>query len=411
MVVSLAACGGGGSNSSSGKTTIMWWIADWEEDEAKQVIADYTKDHPDVEIKYQTFAYENMDQQELMGLQSSDPPDLLQVMVAWTPSFASKDVLEPIDSYVEESEMDTSDFFSATLEASKYEDQMYGIPYRGEAMGLYWNKAMFRDAGLDPEQPPTTLAELRDFAIKLTKDIDGDGATDQYGYGMVAGQKGDAMYRWLPIIKSFGGDLLNAENNESAFGTPESREGIQWQADLFLKDHVVPEGAVTVDSTGIRDLFMSGTTAMYIAGQWDTETIQAERPDIEFGTALIPGVNEGEPSPSILGGWMTSMSKGCDNKEAAWDFLNYCTSTEVQEYFTMTFPARRSSMEAERYQNPMLAPFAEALDIACVPSPPIEQYPEVEGVCLNMFQAILSQQKDVDTAIDDCVKEVNELFE
>jgi multiple sugar transport system substrate-binding protein len=194
-------------------------------------------------------------------------------------------------------------------------------------------------------------------------------------------------------------------------GTPESREGIQWQADLFLKDRVVPEGAVTVDSTGIRDLFMSGTTAMYIAGQWDTETILSERPDIEFGTALIPGVNAGEPSPSILGGWMTSMSKSCKNKEAAWEFLNYCTSTEVQAYFTMTFPARRSSMEAERYQNPMLQPFAEALDIACAPSPPVEQYPEVEGVCLNMFQAILSQQKDVNTAIDDCVKEVNELFE
>jgi multiple sugar transport system substrate-binding protein len=413
LIVSMAVLAGSckkQETSGNKQTTITWWIENWQEDQAKQCIQEFTAEHPNYKIEYTIFSYDTMDSQEMIGLQSSNPPDIVNVMLAWTPSFASRGLLEPLEEYIVRDQVDIKDFWQSAIDGASYKNKIYGLPYRDEAMGLYWNKDMFREAGLDPEKPPQTFQELREMALKLTKDTNSDGTIDQYGFGYCAGHRSELAYRLLPVIWSYGGDLLGPDLKSCALGGKEARDAVRFWTDLYVKDKVVPNGAITATAPDLRDLFLSKTIAIYVSGQWDVDSIKNDQPDIDFGTALQPGIRNDKPAPSVLGGWQASLAARGKQKDAAWEFVKYFTAKKVQEYYTITYPGRISAMSAARYQGEMLKPFAEAMGVACRAPAPVTVFPECQQVLQDVVQAIMTGRKSVDAAIDDGVKAINDLL-
>jgi multiple sugar transport system substrate-binding protein len=94
------------------------------------------------------------------------------------------------------------EFFPGTIYAATWNNEIYGVPFHTDVMVLFYNKDMFKAAGLDPEAPPTTWDEFRNDAIAITK-------AGKAGFGLLGGWGGS--FEWLPGLWQNGGDILDSE--------------------------------------------------------------------------------------------------------------------------------------------------------------------------------------------------------
>ncbi|MFQ6098539.1 MAG: ABC transporter substrate-binding protein [Armatimonadota bacterium] len=162
--------------------------------------------------------------------------------------------------YIEEDDFDLDRFWKTNVELCTVDGRVYGLPMDGGAEVLYYNKDLFDAAGLDYPSSEWTWDDFVDAAKALTRDTDGDGITDQYGYLCTT----DWWPKWLPWIWMCGGRVLNDDRTECLMDSPEAIAGLRWYSDLMLKHEVAPlasEGAMT--GMGRGQLFGTGRVAMF----------------------------------------------------------------------------------------------------------------------------------------------------
>lgn len=238
---------------------------------------------------------------------------------------AEQGLLEPLDSYVEASGIDMSDYAAASC---YYDNDGNLISYAGniELMCLFYNKDVFDAAGID--YPPTSPAdawtwdEFVDICKQLTKDANGLTPNDEgfdpdniVQYGVNPGV-------WWPVWGSFilsnGGSIVDADGN-FAMNQPEAVEALQAFCDLKLVDHVAPSVAASESLPAGDVALLTGTYAMVIDGQWNALTY-AEA-GVNFGMAPIPKM--GDEVVSICTTGMFCIFSASQEKDAAWDLIQY----------------------------------------------------------------------------------------
>jgi multiple sugar transport system substrate-binding protein len=224
---------------------------------------------------------------------------------------------------------------------------------------LYWNKDMFKEAGLDPESPPQDWAQFEEAAKKTTKDTNGDGKPEQYGLA-IADHETIAM--WPILLWGNGGGVVSEDGTQSMLGDPETIEAMDRWGTLVREDKIAPIGLGGADAD---KLFQSKKAAMEIVGPWMTTGF--EDAGIDFGLAPPPA---GPAGPVTLG---TSVSFGVNSKtseakaEAGKDFIKFWNSKDSQVYWAVNsgFPPNRTDIDdSEIDENPYVAAFAEHADIA-----------------------------------------------
>jgi multiple sugar transport system substrate-binding protein len=271
-----------------------------------------------------------------------------------------------------------------------------------ETHGFIYNKDLFRAAGLDPNRPPKDWDELLEYAQKLT-----DPAKRQYGYAITGGgEKQNTIFLVLPMIWMNGGDVISADGSKSIINEKEAVEAVRRYTDYLNKYKVSPPSTLENDGTGIRRLFEQNVNAMMQQGSYALPNIYDA--GIDVGTGLIPAPKGKDPAV-IIGGWNYTVPKGVENREAAYKFLDFLTEPENMAFFTDTFPARYSALEAERFQDPILQPFKDMLPFARM-QPTLTQWPEIVNVIFTEIQQILLGAKEVQPAMDDAAKKINQLL-
>lgn len=289
------------------------------------------------------------------GLQSKDVPALLQMYDLGTQLFADLGVAAPMQDFIDKDKYDISDYEDKVLNYYRINGRLNGMPFNTSTPILYYNKDLFKAAGLDPEKPPRTYAEVIDYAKKLTKK-DASGKVTVYGYGI-------SIYGWIfeQLLAAAGGTYLDNGNGRDAratkavFNSPEGVAAVQFWKDGFDSGAFANLGRAPAGNDAVVAAFNSGQVAMYIESTARLRaTIDGSKGKFEPGTAFIPRPNEDafKKSGVIIGGASVYIMKDRPQAEqdCAWQFVKFATSPDLQAFWHTAsgyYPVRKAAYNVQ----------------------------------------------------------------
>ncbi|MFF3285745.1 extracellular solute-binding protein [Streptomyces sp. NPDC003023] len=324
MALSATACGSGDSGDTGKKSsgelsgTVTWWDTSTvgsEDKVFKKIAEDFTKLHPKVTVKYVNVPFGEAQNKFKNAAQSgSGAPDVIRSEVAWTPEFADLGYLAPLDGTAALKNED--DFLKQAAASTEYNGKTYAVPQVIDSMGIFYNKKIFKEAGVEV---PKTIDELKTVSATIK---DKTGKTGLY-------LRGDDAYWFLSFLYGEGGDLVDAENKTV---TVDNEAGVK--AMKVVKD-LVTSGAAKTDATdgwnNMQTAFKEGKVAMMINGPWavaDTYAGPEFTDKANLGVAPVPAGSAGQGAPQ--GGHNLAVYAGSANLDASYAFTEYMTSAETQ---------------------------------------------------------------------------------
>lgn len=240
------------------ETVKFWYHFDDPETALNPLIEKFEAENPGIRIEAERIAWDVYNQKLLTAVAGGFPPDVAQVKLWWQPQLVSMKALLPLDDSIA-NWAGKDDVFERVWQLTKYSDgHQYYMPLQMVILYLYYRVDMFAELGLEV---PTTRDEFLDVAKKLTRDTDGDGEIDVYGFG-IRGARGGHDW-WGTFVLSSGAQFFD-ENGESGLTTPEAIAANQWFIDLYRVHQVSPP---TTPSDGFKEIIanmLSGRTAMTI---------------------------------------------------------------------------------------------------------------------------------------------------
>jgi sn-glycerol 3-phosphate transport system substrate-binding protein len=234
-----------------------------------------------------------------------------------------EDAIVPIDAVATSAEDRAwlKSFFPAFMMNSQTGGKTWGVPFQRSTVVLYWNKELFKEAGLDPNKPPATWAEMLAYAQKLTK-RDASGNTTQWGIQVPS--SGFPYWLFQGFTTQNGVELMNAAGDTTFYDKPEVIEALQFWVDLGRKHRVMPQGVVEWGTTP-RDFF-----ERKIAMMWTTTgnlTNVKNNAKFDFGVAMLPaGKRRGSPTGG--GNFYVFKKSTPQQQQAAIRFIRWITSPE-----------------------------------------------------------------------------------
>ncbi len=382
----------------------FWNYWDGKNGETIQALVErYNAEHPDVEIENVFVGWGELLPKLQLAVVGGDAPDLAAADMVWMPYLANSGALVPLNSFIEAAGVDLTDFYPALLAVNTYGDQIYGLPVSTNNLELFINQDLFEAAGLDPNTPPTTWTELADYATRCANPQQGVVGMELFT------QPGEGLtWQFQVYLWQAGGEFLTEDLSQAAFNSDAGRRALQFWLDL------IDSGAYTISDWG---LFGQGKACMVMDGSWMVG-IWAETAPFKWTTAKMPYPEDGEPATNMGGEHIFIMAKDEAKQQAAWDFINWFTSTEIQlewDQATGFMPVRDSVATHEAYRTwltetePRLLPFVEMQRYARN-RPPVEQYAELSDVFSAMLERALYGQMSVEDALSAAEAAVNSLL-
>lgn len=336
----LAGCSGGDSSGNTENkdgekveiTLAGWGSSPEEADLLKQVLADFEEKNPNIKVKHEVIADQYMDvmKTRLIG---GEGPDVFYLDAFEAPGLIETGVLEPLDEYAGE-DFDMADFEKPLLEAFQQDGKTYGFPKGYSTLGLFYNKQMLADAGVEV---PKTWAELVEVSKALTKD-------GVYGFG-----QNPELARLLFIADALGGDAV--KDNKANFSDPKVVEALQRYVDQRLVDKTAAQpNEVGAGWTG--EMFGQGKAAMVIEGNWTIPYLENTFPNIDYGVAEVPTIDGKQGTMAFTVAYV--MNASSEKKEAAWKLISYLTGKDGMETWTskgFELPTRKSVAEKLGYDK------------------------------------------------------------
>ncbi|GAA0322448.1 ABC transporter substrate-binding protein [Bacillus carboniphilus] len=422
-LIALTACSNESSgDNDSGKTQVTFWhaMSGVGQEAIDEVVSDFnnSQDKYEVIAEFQGSYEESLTKFRSVG-GTKDAPGIIQVFEVGTKYMIDSGFIEPVQSFIDKDNYDLSQLEKNITNYYTVDGELYSMPFNSSTPVLIYNKDAFKEAGLDPENPPQTFDEIQEAARALTKK-NGD-STDQYGFSMLT-------YGWFfeELLATQGGHFVNNDNGRSDTATEAVFNGEEGLRVFEWLDEMNKEG--TFGNFGsnwddIRAAFQSGKVAMYMDSSAGTTGV-IKNSQFEVGVGFIPYADEVERQGVIIGGASLWMSKGIDEKkqEAAWEFMKYLTSPEAQAkwhvktgYFAINPAAYDQDIVAENYETyPQLKVTVEQLQ-ATKPSVAtqgalISVFPEARQQVVTALEN-LYQGMDPQEALDQAVEGTNRAIE
>lgn len=335
MVSIITGCGGNGSSKSDGapaatgsaadgeKTIVTVWARDSTAKAIKSMAEKFNAQSAGIEVKVTEQPSGQFSDQFSLALSANEAPDIASIDCTKVPYFASigafVDITDKFNS------LDFKDTFSAgMLELGAYDGKQFALPFAPDVSVLLYNKAHYKEVGLDPAKGPSTWEELIDYSQKLT-------TKDRFGYVYTGGDAGGHMFTFMPYVWNNGGEVLSADGKTCELGSANAIEALSMFNDLTNKYKVTPPSVTTYSWTEAQDAFLTQKASQIVLGSAAIYSfVNGENSDLEWGACLLPKGPNGTEYASFSGGDSIGITTQCKNPEAAWEFIKFGYTEDVQ---------------------------------------------------------------------------------
>ena len=289
-----------------------------------QMSADFEKENHGIKVKpVYTGTYQESIVKALTAHKSGQPPTTAILLSTDMFTLIDEDAIVPFDDLATSADDKAwmKSFYPAFMANSRTGGKTWGIPFQRSTIVLYWNKELFKEAGLDPNRAPATWKEMREYAQKLTK-RDASGNVTQYGVQIPS--SGFPYWLFQGLTTPNGVELMNSAGTQTYFDKPAVVEALAYWVDLGRKYKVMPTGVVEWGTTP-KDFFEKK-----IAMMWTTTgnlTNVKANAKFDFGVAMLPA-NKRRGSPTGGGNFYVFKKAPKDQREAAVKFAKWMTQPE-----------------------------------------------------------------------------------
>lgn len=353
-----------------------------------------------ITVEVREIRFDDLVADTLRAFATRTNPDLIAIDNPDHAAFSSRGAFLDITDRVAASEViDADAIFPGPRSSLSWNDRMFGIPRASNTIALYYNRDLFRAAGLDPDSPPATWDELLEAARALT-----DRANDVYGLAFSARASEEGTFQFLPWAQMAGGSFeeINAPGVADALSL--------WKT--ILDEGLASPDTLTRgqwDSTGT---FNGGNAAMAISGPWELRRMASDA-QFDWGVTLLPVMAEGGPRASALGDFNLAIFANTQHPDAAFAFLEYYQSQvhRVWPEFTRLPSVIGVELAAtgDARIDAAAAVFTEQLQYARNRGPHPE-WPRISRAIQTAFQSVLTGAAEPQPALDRAREEIDRLL-
>ena len=347
----LVLSGCGSTQETQGESSVVE-VTVWhpwggvQKEKFDDVVKEFNKRHPGIRVRSVFTPNDLSNNQKFFTAVAADKaPDATFVDGQQAAAWAAQGALSPLNKIVEAEGITKGDYFAPCWDQNEYDGKVWAMTYCADPnFAFVWNKKVFREVGLDPDKPPTTIKQLDEYNDILTKKEGGKivrmGIIPWAQYGGA-----NSMFTWG---WAFGGDFYDPETRKVTADDPKLVEALEWMVSYADRYDVTKINAfASVFGSRAQNPLYIGQVAMqclHIAG---IEEMRQYAPDLDYGISYIPAPPDGEAHSSWVGGWCLAIPKGSKHPEEAWEFIKWCCcdpeGTSVVAKTQGLFPGYRNS--------------------------------------------------------------------
>ncbi|MBY8918474.1 sugar ABC transporter substrate-binding protein (plasmid) [Nitratireductor sp. L1-7-SE] len=353
--------------------------------------------NPGSDIQIEVVPWDVLLQKLTTDISGGANADLSIIGTRWLIDFVDQGIAAPLDDYMTQDFKDR--FFPVFLEPSVMQGKTYGLPIAASARAMYYNKALFEQAGI--AEVPDTWDELAEAAKKI-----GALGDDIAGFGL-QGKEIETDFYFCYAFWAYGGQIIE-EDGTSGLDTDAGYKAAEMYKSLIDSGATQP-GVTSYNREDVQNLFKQGKVGMMITAPFLSNQIRDEAPDLDYGVAAIPAGPDGDRgtygvTDSII------MFENSQNKDLAWKFLDQLFTTEWRAKFT--------SGEGFLPVNPEVAAqpaFADSADLkaftALLPdarfAPVVAGWEEIATITSDAVQTIYLGNGEPKATLDAAAEEIN----
>ena len=356
-------------NTNSSASTTIQFIAPaalgTEREMYAGFINDFMGENPDVQVKASFEAWNDYMTKLPTILAAGAVPDVIHQHMSIVQDYAAKNVLTDLLPLMQTDGIKPEDYIPALFDAFSNEGKTFALPKDSAAWGMYFNKAMFDQAGVPVPSLDWTLQDFQAAAQALTLDGSGKNAADPAFDPNTTKQWGFTWMEWTPtssenargFVLANGGDFYSEDYSETTITDPKVLEVWKMFDQMRCQQHSIPTPS---QAQGQGDPFRSGLTAMIVGFHNVDFFCREEKVPFEYGVTYLPKGPGGQYVPVGASGW--AVPAQAPSKDVSWNLVKYLTSLPVQE----------SIGEKKRWGVSL----SEAIDVI-TPESPIENFTKV----------------------------------
>ncbi len=375
-----------------------------------ELIALFEAENPGIKVIHNSeIPYDNYRDKIAASVPAGVGPDVATLFYGWQPAWVDAGYLVPLPADAFPPEMVNSEF-SPMVQASYQDGELYTLPTAVRTLALFYNKDLMTAAGLDPENPPTTLAELEEQAAQCTK-LDAQGNYEIMGFPVSMTGQAHHWFREV-LLRQFGqqpysDDYTQVQWNASQGGYDAWNELLKFQTELKTGDATLFDGD--------PNFFLTGKACFHIDGSFRLGTIASSAPDLNFGVVELP---EHNGVKSTFGSYWTHgiTSKAAADPArmaAATKFLQFITTPEAGAMWvkqTGELPAQlAAASDPELLADPKLGAFAAGLPYA-VSTFFVDESKDRQAL-IDAYDAVVLSDADPKEELDIAVQTVQDMLD
>ncbi|MBF6592995.1 MAG: extracellular solute-binding protein [Thermaceae bacterium] len=391
------------------QTSITYWQYDFKSkvDLITDLIKQFEAQNPNIKVVQQTFPYDAYQQKVASALAAGQGPDLVNLYYGWIPTWVKAGYLQPIPEEAIPSKTIEAEFIPMT-QAAKVGGKYYGIPTAVRTLALFYNKDLFKAAGI--ATPPRTWEEFYTDGQKLT--LKQGGRYTQIGYGISPDGQDHNVFREI-LVRQAGGRPYSDDDKKVLYNSPEGIKAFRQYTD-WVKKYDIGVPNFFPGNNGYRDGFIAGKIGMIIDGSFAIGSIKSGA-KFNWGVAEIPIDRLGARKANFGSFWLHGLSPLATGakRDAAIKFLQFITSADTEKLWLEKvgeLPARRALLRDPKLSlDPVYGPFIISLSYA--KATPFVDEAAQRTVMVNAINRVLLENADPAASLQQAAAEDQKILD
>src|SRR6266498_507059 len=406
----IGGCDVGGKSTSGGKgsgegtiTALFMQQAAYSDEDVKGMTADFMAANPKIKVEPTFVAYEAL-HDKIVAAAPAGTYDVVLIDVIWPAEFGTKNIVTDVSGQFPDDWK--NNMLGGALSTARYRDKYYGVPWILDTKYLFYNTEMLSKAGVDAASLSTWDGVMT--AAKAMKDKKIVENPIIWSW-----KQAEALIcDWTQLLGAFGGKFLSDDGKSAAFDSGGGLQALELMK-KSLDDKLTNPTSVESLEEDVRKVFSEGGAAMAL--NWTYMYSAANDPaqsKIAGKVAVAPTPTGSAGGPGVNGSMALCVTSGSKNQKAAWSYISYLTSKDVQnKYAKLSLPCWKDSYDDAKVieTNPKRVPVAKKELANLIERPQVPRYNEISQVLQAELQNALLGRKSPKQALDDAAGQAKSL--